>query len=150
MLELIVTILYQASFRLKPVSYLFQPVVELGVGKVGPKLKNGIFEQILQARNPCSGFYQSIFGQWPFFCQRFSFFTGCVVKFLHEVLPCWVPKGSVRLQIAGNSFVTLFLTADAQLAHFLSTAVAAAAIFPRAVEFHGGFYEIEFFNFVQV
>ena len=146
MLELIVAILYQASFRLKPISYLFQPVVELGVGKVGPKLKNGILEQILQAKNPCSGFYQNIFGQWPFFCQRFSFFTGCLVRFLYEVLPFWAPKGSLGLQIAGNSFLALFLTPEAQLAHFLSAAVvaAAAAVFPRAVEFHGGFYEMEF------
>ena len=94
-------------------------------------------------------FIKAYLASGHFFCQRFSFFTGCLVKFLHEVLPCWAPKGSLGLQIAGNSFLTLFLTAEAQLAHFLSAVAAAAAIFPRAVEFHGGFFEIEFFNFIQ-
>ena len=29
----------------------------------------------------------------PFFCQRFHFFTACLVKHLHEALPWWALKG---------------------------------------------------------
>ena len=45
-----------------------------------------------------------------------------------------------------NSFLTLFLPAEAYIAYFWSP---AAAIFLGTLEFHGEFYEIEFYNSIQ-
>ena len=78
------------------------------------------------------------------FHQRFSFFTVCLVKYLHEVLPWWAPKRkSLKFRypdenLLENSFPTLFLTAEAQLAHRLS---AAASLFLGTLEIHVEFYE---------
>ena len=58
----------------------------------------------------------------------------------------WEIFWDVGLQIATKLFLTLFLTAEAQLAYHLS---AEAPFFLGTLEFHGEFYEIEFDNSIQ-
>ena len=57
-----------------------------------------------------------------------------------NVFEVYVPR------LLENLFLTVFLTAEAQLAHCLGE---SALVFLGTSEFHGEFYEIEFYNSIQ-